>query len=28
MTKIERKIIQLLSDYPEQEFYGGEITRK
>jgi predicted nucleotidyltransferase len=28
MTKIERKVIQLLSDYPEREFYGQEISKK
>jgi predicted nucleotidyltransferase len=28
MTKIEKKIIQLLSDYPEQEFYGQEIANR
>lgn len=28
MTKIEQKIIKLLSDYPEREFYAEEITRK
>jgi predicted nucleotidyltransferase len=28
MTKLEKKIIILLSDYPESEFYGQEIARK
>lgn len=28
MTKLEQKIIKLLSDYPEQEFYSQEIARK
>lgn len=28
MVKLEQKIIQLLSDYPEQEFYGQEIAKK
>jgi len=26
--KIEQKIIKLLADYPEREFYGQEIARK
>jgi predicted nucleotidyltransferase len=28
MFNIESKIIQLLSDYPEREFYGQEIAKK
>ena len=28
MTKIEKKIIVLLSNYPESEFYGQEIAKK
>lgn len=28
MTKIEKKIIILLSNYPESEFYGQEIAKK
>lgn len=28
MTKLEQKIIKLLSDYPEREFYGQEIAEK
>lgn len=28
MTKIEQKIIKMLSDYPEREFYGQEIAEK
>lgn len=28
MTKLEQKIIKLLADYPEKEFYAQEITRK
>ncbi len=28
MTKLEQRIIKLLSDYPEREFYGQEIARK
>lgn len=28
MTKIEQKIIHLLSNYPEREFYGQEIANK
>jgi predicted nucleotidyltransferase len=28
MAKLEQKIIKLLSDYPEREFYGQEIARK
>ena len=28
MTKLEQKIIKLLADYPEKEFYGQEIAKK
>lgn len=28
MTKLEKKIIMLLADYPEQEFYSQEIADK
>lgn len=28
MTKVEGRIIKLLSDYPEREFYGQEIAEK
>lgn len=28
MTKVEQKIIELLADYPEREFYGQEIAEK
>jgi len=28
MAKLEQKIIKLLSDYPELEFYGQEIAKK
>lgn len=28
MTKLEKKIIILLSNYPESEFYGQEIAKK
>lgn len=28
MTKLEKKIIILLSNYPENEFYGQEIAKK
>jgi len=28
MTKLEEKIIKLLADYPEREFYGQEIADK
>jgi predicted nucleotidyltransferase len=28
MTKTEQKIIKLLADYPEREFYGQEIAKK
>jgi len=28
MTKLEQKIIKLLADFPEKEFYGGEISKK
>lgn len=28
MTKLEEKIIKLLADYPEREFYGQEIAYK
>jgi predicted nucleotidyltransferase len=28
MTKLEEKIIMLLADYPEREFYGQEIANK
>lgn len=28
MTKLEQKIIKLLADYPEREFYGEEIAKK
>lgn len=28
MTKLEQKIVKLLADYPEREFYGQEIADK
>ena len=28
MTNLEQKIIKLLADYPEREFYGQEIAQK
>jgi len=28
MTKLEQKIIKLLADFPEREFYGEEIAKK
>lgn len=28
MTKLEQKIIKLLADWPEREFYGEEIAKK